>query len=216
MRSVVVITPPNVPAVSLPEAKAHLRVDHDDDDGYISGLVAVATATFDGPEGWLGLALVKQTLELRLDGFPGCRHSFFYAHGHSSEDTAEIRLPYPPLLGGVSVSYTDAEGADQTLAAPTYRVVGSGGRGVARLALAYSQVWPYTRYQREAVRIRYDAGYGTAGADVPAPLRHAILLTVGHLYENRQAVVVDASRVQALELPQGVEALVSPYRVWSA
>jgi uncharacterized phiE125 gp8 family phage protein len=37
-----------------------------------------------------------------------------------------------------------------------------------------------------AVRIDYVAGYATAGA-IPADLRAAVKLLVGHLYENREA-----------------------------
>lgn len=57
--------------------------------------------------------------------------------------------------------------------------------------------------------VRYRAGY--AADAVPAPIRHAILLMVGHLYENRMAVTA-ATHIGAM--PLGVDALLSPYRVW--
>ncbi|KQP34298.1 hypothetical protein ASF27_01685 [Methylobacterium sp. Leaf102] len=60
------------------------------------------------------------------------------------------------------------------------------------------------------ITVRYRAGY--AGGAVPAPIRHAILLMVGHLYENRMAVTA-ATHMGAM--PMGVDALLSPYRVWS-
>ncbi|GJD58144.1 head-tail connector protein [Methylobacterium dankookense] len=68
------------------------------------------------------------------------------------------------------------------------------------------------------VTVRYRAGYPSTGtgADrkttVPAPIRHAILLMVGHLYSNREAV--SALPAKPEELPFGVSALLSPLRVF--
>jgi len=47
---------------------------------------------------------------------------------------------------------------------------------------------------------------------VPAPIKHAALLMVGHFYENREAVPDFRA---ATVLPLGVEALVAPYRAHS-
>lgn len=44
---------------------------------------------------------------------------------------------------------------------------------------------------------------------LPAPVAHAVLLLVGHYFENRMAVVGDTP---ATVLPYGVNALVQPYR----
>lgn len=52
---------PSLPVVSLDEAKAHLRVSHDDEDDLIRGLIAAATAYLDGLDGVLGRALSPQT-----------------------------------------------------------------------------------------------------------------------------------------------------------
>ena len=62
----VVVVDPAAPIVSLEQAKAHLRVEDDGEDDYIAGLVEVATAWLDGPEGWLGRVLGEQVLEATL------------------------------------------------------------------------------------------------------------------------------------------------------
>ncbi|MFX7701355.1 head-tail connector protein, partial [Acinetobacter baumannii] len=64
------------------------------------------------------------------------------------------------------------------------------------------------------VTVRYRAGYAAQDgrSTVPAPIRHAVLLMVGHLYSNRDAVTTTAA--QPAQLPLGVEALVAPYRIW--
>lgn len=190
--TVVVIEPPTVLVVSVEEAKDHLSVDFDDDDVLIEALIKAVTAHLDGPDGWLGRALSPQTLELRIDEFPRC----------------DIRLPYPPLIGIVSVKYDDADGVERTVAPSVYRTVGPASG--PRLALAYGETWPTPRWQSECVRIRYTSGYN--GDDgVPAPIKHAILLVMGHLYENREAINIGNI---VSEIPMTAQALLSTYRVF--
>jgi uncharacterized phiE125 gp8 family phage protein len=201
--SVVVVDPPVDAVVSLDEAKAHMRVDHDDDDDYIESLVEVATATIDGPTGWLGRCLVEQTLEWRGPGF-GPRDG---------------RLPYPPVSEIESVKYVDGTGTEQTVPDTDYRLVGQPNQ--PRVVLGYGASWPSARGQDEAVRIRYTAGWPVEtegeGDDAvttwtgPAPIKHAILILVSELYENREATS-DTTRI---ELPFAVTALLSTYRVFA-
>lgn len=49
------------------------------------------------------------------------------------------------------------------------------------------------------------------GSKIPAPLRHAILLTIGTYYSNRESI----SSVRLQELPRGVKYLTSLYRNFS-
>lgn len=49
------------------------------------------------------------------------------------------------------------------------------------------------------------------GNRIPAPLRHAILLTIGAFYSNRESVT--SARLQ--ELPRGVKYLTELYRNYS-
>lgn len=68
------------------------------------------------------------------------------------------------------------------------------------------------------VTVRYRAGYAPAGtganlkSTVPAPIRHAVLLLVGHLYSNREAI--SALPAKPEELPLGVDALLGPLRIF--
>lgn len=191
--TVVVITPPAQMPVSLEEAKLHLRVDFDDDDELITALIGAATKHLDGPDGWLGRALITQTLEYRADEF--CE---------------VIRLPYPPLQSVTSVKYLDNDGVTQTLSTGVYRTIG-GGASATSIVQVYGQSWPSIRYTDEAVQIRYVAGYGDDPEDIPEPIRQALLLMIGHLYENREAVLVGAN---AMITPMAVDALASTYRIF--
>jgi uncharacterized phiE125 gp8 family phage protein len=182
---VTVITPP-APIVSWDEARAHLRLDDgDDQQSYVESLIAAAQANIDGPAGWLGRCLGVQTLEMRGWDFGFCD-----------------RLPYPPVINVLSVAYVDPAGAEQTLVSAEYQISSSGF-----LEPSYGVSWPQARYERDAVRIRYRAGY----EEIPAPIKHAVLLMVSHWFNNRDAVTTTAA--QPAVLPMGVEALLAPYRV---
>ena len=154
---VAVITPP-MPVVSLEEAKAQLHVDGDCDDVLIGGMLAAATAFLDGPDGWLGRALGRQTLEVAGDLFAW----------------RSIVLPFPPVTSIVSVKYDDAYGTEQVLAPASYVLRGSA------VTPLWGTSWPVPRRDDEPVRVRYQAGYGP----VPAPIRVAILLMVEAMYDN--------------------------------
>ncbi|QUS40580.1 phage gp6-like head-tail connector protein [Tardiphaga alba] len=188
---IVVVTPPTVFPVSRADAKKHLHAEEfADDDVYIDGLIAAATGHMDGPAGSLGRAIMPQVLEWRGDSFGFC----------------DIRLAFPPVVNIVSVKYDDEDGAEQIVPGTDYRLVGQPG--MPRVALTYGASWPQVMSQSEAVRVRYNAGYPDA-ASVPAPIKQAILLLVGHWYANREAVVVGST---VAELPLAVRGLLFPFQ----
>lgn len=187
--SVRVITPPAETPVSLDEAKAHLRVEWNDEDDYVQSLVEASTQAIDAT-GWLGRSLLTQTLELAIDG--------------SDAACSQIDLPFRPIQSIVSVKYDDASGVEQTLDASTYSLASS------KLVFTGTQPWWSTC---TPVRIRYIAGYGSDASSVPAPIKHAIKLLIGHLFQNRE-IVTDGRGNQPFEVPQAFESLLSPYRVY--
>jgi hypothetical protein len=61
------VAPPVSQPVTLEEAKLHLRVDHDDEDALISGLILGAVGHLDGWRGVLGRAIMPQTWAVSVD-----------------------------------------------------------------------------------------------------------------------------------------------------
>ena len=177
------------------EAKAHLRVDHNDDDTYIDGLVSAAAAVLDGPNGMVGKALATQQWTLTRAPLYG----------------AEILwLPVVPFGSVVSIAYYDADNVQQTLAtdeaiAAVFSTAGSEDWGQVSPVTA----WPAMYARADALTIVFSAGYGNP-ADVPANLLHAAKMLIGHWYENRETVVVGTI---ASELPMAVRALVDIHRI---
>ncbi|KTR07337.1 hypothetical protein NS365_04585 [Aureimonas ureilytica] len=184
MRTVVIVPP--LAAVSLNEAKRHLRVDWPEDDAFIASLIAAAQGHIDGPEGWLGRSIGLQTLEARLDAFCDA-----------------MRLPYEPVVRIVSVRYLDAANVVSAVPVGDYEVRGS------LLGPSFGHRWPDALATEEAVRVEFVAGYEV----VPAPIRAAILLMVGDLYANRESTAEGTKA--PINMPTTVERLLWPYRVWS-
>lgn len=179
------ITPPTAYPVTLDEVKNHLRVDGVQEDSLLLGLIAAVTGHLDGANGLLGRAIITQ--------------AWLQTEPHFE---AEIRLSVLDVQEITSLSYLDESGAWVDLAADAYGLTTDG-----YLAPAFGGRWPTTARAREAVKIRYVAGYGDPAA-VPPALKSAILLHIGHLYRCREAVGEEMS-----ELPLGYADLINPYRV---
>ena len=119
-----------------------------------------------------------------------------------------IRLLFPDV-SAVSIAYVDPDGATQTLDAALYHLVHDAMGG--RVDLAHGAAWPATAIRPDAVRVTVTAGYGTTAADVPHPIKAAILLMVADLYRNRETVTIGVSSA-AIPMSMTVDALLAPYR----
>lgn len=193
------VTKPTTEPVTLSEAKQHLRVDHNVEDGLIAGYVFAAREWVETQIG----PMMTQTWDYTRQGiWPTYRG--IYA----------IPLPMRPIQSVTWVKYVDDNGVTQTLTASPvssiYTTHLSGPRPF--IAQAYDASWPSVRNVPDGITVRFVAGYGSNPGDIPNPLRAAMLLLIGHQYENREQVVIGTI---SSELPFGIEALISPYR-WSA
>lgn len=181
--------------VSIEQVRRHLNIDTDEYDELIEGYIETATDHLEGPRGVSGLAFLTQTWRLDVSAFDD---------PWSSTPVYLAPLPVQSIMG---VTYYDGIGSPQTLPTSVYRFF-NGALG-PYLALKPDQDWPSVYDREDAISITFVAGYGDNPRDVPASIRHAILLLVGHWYENREAVSVGDS---ASELPFAVKALIQPSR----
>lgn len=164
--SVKLITAPAAEPVTLAEAKAQCRVDIDTDDTLIGNLI-VAAREYCEMHDWR--VFMPQTWELYLDAWPS---------------TNAIEIPKSPLQSVTFFQYTDEDGNTATLASSQYLVDTVSDPGWLMLKSAYS--WPSVTLQDvNGIAIRFVAGYASA-ADVPRRAKQAMLLLVGHWYENRE------------------------------
>jgi len=137
--------------------------------------------------------IITQTVDAYFNSFP---------HEH------DRRFFLPPLQTVSAITYVDIDGVTQTLAADQY-VVDSVSRP-ARIEPAYGVVWPSTREQMNAVKIRFVAGYGTAD-DVPACIKNWMLVRIKTLWDQRDQLVKQLG-MPTFE-PAFVDGLLDPERV---
>ena len=172
--SVTRATGPAVEPLTVAEAKLHLRVDISDDDAYIGTLI---TAAREWVENYLDRTLITTQLILRAAEFP----------------TEELELPRPPMVASgtataVVITYTLADTTTATLSTALYRVDRTTTPG--NVAPIINGTWPSDVIEdANAVAVTYWAGYGPTSASVPATIRHAMLMLIGHWYEQRSAVL---------------------------
>lgn len=191
------ITGPTSEPVTLTEAKDHCRVAIAEDDGLIAGYILAARNYL---EEISGRAFLTQTWDATFDGDWPWLYDID-THRHSRL----IQLLKSPVQSVTSVTYVDSTGATQTLASNQY-VVDTASL-IGNIYPAYGVTWPSVRCQRAAIIVRFVAGWTN---NFPDSLRHALLLLVGHWYENRESVVIGQT---PSELPMSVASLVAPYRV---
>jgi uncharacterized phiE125 gp8 family phage protein len=191
MGRLALVTGPTTEPISLAAAKAHLRVDHDDEDEYIDALITAARTHV---ENHTQRALLSQTWDYYTDSFSG----------------SYLTIPKLPVQSVTSVKYRITDGTETTWSALSY-LVETRGDWQARLQPVYGGSWPsFSPYPVNAVVIRFVAGYASVAA-IPAPIIHAIKLMLGHLYTNREASVTASVGSQVMTL--GITNLLAPYRV---
>jgi uncharacterized phiE125 gp8 family phage protein len=189
-------TAPASEPVTLAEAKLHLKIDSDtSDDDLINNLI---TAAREQAEKFTGRALINQTWELKMDAFPT----------DDDDPDSAIVLQMPPLSSVSSIYYLHAEtGVNTQLSAAnvydldTYQEPG-------RIILRYGQTWPAVYSVPNAIVVTFIAGYGSTASSVPSSIKAAILLIIGHLYENREDVLTNRT---PYSLPKGANDLLAPY-----
>ncbi len=166
---------PTTLAIALAEAKAQCVVDHHDDDPLIEAYIHQATEYC---ERYLGHHIGAQQWTLYGDGWN------------------EIsQVPFYPLHS-VTIQYDDIDGVEQTLAADQYYL--DNKIYPALICPAETAKWPELGPGVNVVRVACSTGH----AKVLETTRRAILLLVGHYYENREAT----SPVNLHNVPLAVEA----------
>ena len=191
--SLKLITPPATEPISLDEARAQCRVDSNAEDALIAIYIQAARQH---AEGLLHSALISQVWEQAVDQFP---------------ESDGIQLGKPPVLSINSVTYVDTAGATQVMASNSYVLDAPVQPGW--LMPADGTTWPATDNVVNAVRVQFTSGFGSAGSDVPAPIRAWMLLTIAYLYAQRER---EDATGKVIAIPgRFVDGLLDPWRQYA-
>lgn len=165
-----VITPPSSEPVTLTQAKSQSRVDISTDDTLLNSYIAAARRYCERVD-WR--AYMTQTLEVWLDEWPSGN---------------VLTIPRPPLQSVTYIKYYDEDSVEATFSSAAYYVDTVSEPGRVMLKSDYD--WPSaTLREVNGVVVRFIAGW-TSADNVPETIRQAILLVIGHWYENREGVLV--------------------------
>lgn len=167
----------------LVDAKAHLRVLHDDEDALIE---ALRDAAVDWIERYCGISFAPREFVWTGDGFAD-----------------PIRLPLAPVIDVQAIEYRDAAGTTVALLSGAWRVSKDW------LRPAPGTCWPATEHGRGAVTVYFTAGYADVLSEAPG-LLSAVRMLLGTLYKFREGAV---SGTIVQDVPMGVQMLCEPYRM---
>ncbi len=196
MTAPVLITAAAVAPVSLEQVKAHLRIDHSDEDPSLQTYIDAATGWLGGPNGILGKTLVGETWRQTYAAFVS---------------PLVLAATPNPVASVTQVRYRGIDGVQQVLDETAWSLIYGPVAGETgsfyQIVAPTGQSWPPTAADDDAVWVDYVAGYGEP-SQVPAPIRQAILLLVGDFYAHRET-----SDAQSFtELPYALRMLLSNFR----
>ena len=188
IKSLKVVTAATSNPIAQSEAKEHLRVTTSDEDSYITNLITAATQM---AENYTNSYFIDTTLRMDFSYFP----------------PGEFRLYGGRINSLTHIKYYDSDNSLTTWAADNYNV----NLNAEPCLVTYSSTStvPNIYLRSDSVQATYVSGYGSSASDVPMSIRQAILILIGHFYENRQEVVYGSPKV----MPKASEWLLDPYRI---
>ena len=236
MSGIIVQTQPTAEPVSLARAKNFLRVSIDDDDDLIQGVLIPAAR--EACESFCGRSFAVKSYLQAHDAFPYYTDTLtsqnayppsYYALPQYSTTlwnySQQIKLFYPPCIEVQGIDVTQPDGTQKTLLQDTDFLLDNIWEP-ARIFPMPGAMWLPCAYVPNAVRIRFTAGFGDTTSVDPAPVDGeipqgagaqpmpnrviiAMLQTIAHWYENREAAMAANFKT----LPQHVEMLLWSMRV---
>lgn len=181
-------SPPALEPVSLAEAKAHLRIQHADDDIYISRLITAARKHI---EQRFGLACITQSASYYVDHWPAHR---------------TVLLPLHPVTAIVDVIIYGDTDTPATLD-PAHYFLDNVSKP-SRLVLRLGRPLPQAGRSANGFEVKFTAGFGASPTSVPEDVRQAILFTVAAWFAERGDEAVEPG------LPLLAREAIAPY--WTA
>jgi uncharacterized phiE125 gp8 family phage protein len=178
----ILIDGPAVEPVTLTEMKTYLRVDDDQEDELVAGLIKAARLMVEAASRRI---LVEQRWRVVLDRWP---------------EGGAVMLPLSPLMGLESIRVVGQDGT-ATEVSPA-AVEADPMSDPPRIVVSPA---PDPGRPRGGIAIELRAGFGATPDTVPATLRLAVKILVARWFENRGDVTGEQT------LPPEALALIAPF-----
>lgn len=179
---------PTERALSLEDAKTHLKVEHNDEDDYITLLIEAAQE------------VAEKYLQLKLVDCVGVQKisSFFIS---DTDYDFSIPLLINPVSEVISIKYLDESREEKVLSTDIYGVDLTSI--IPCIYLKNNKTWPNTLKERNSISIELRVGYDDC-TKVPKSIKAAMILMIANWYTKREDSVK--------RLPMQSEWLLNHYR----
>ena len=194
-KTVLVITAPASYGVTAADMEAFLNLSSGQDTALLTAFIA---ASYDQIRQYLRRSIITETLELRMDGFPGYDEGRELALGPGVHEVSipwltnyggrAIDLPFGPVASITSITTYDRASDAAVFDADLYE------HDRTRVYLNEGATWPTSLRQRDAVAIQYVSGE----ASPPAAIIQGIKQHVAAMYECREGCDIPAACKAAL------------------
>lgn len=172
--------------VSLDELRAHLRIELNDEDSYLTLLISAARGV---AENYIDGIIADRSFTYVIDEFPSV-----------------IKLPIRPVdSSSIEVTYVDEDGVSQTL--NEFGV--SSDKFKISIFPAYGSDWPKTEKGFNKVTVTFTAGIGAFEGSMPTYVKHAILMIASTLYDQRED---HTAQVKLNTVPTSSQLLLDGYK----
>lgn len=181
-------TAATVPVVSVADLKNFIRVDNTSDDALIAALITAATVRL---EEMTCLKFISQTWDVYFDDFEKKSTNLWFDGTRelpisaALESKGELRMPFGPVQSvGAFLTYDDND-TEYEFDPTQYQVDTVSTQG--SINLKTGAIWPATILRpRNGIKVEDCVfGFGAAATNVPDPIKHAVMLVVAKLFENR-------------------------------
>ncbi len=161
-------------ALDIEDAKRQLRITHSSEDSEISRLITSARIAFESAHEH---TVMQTEWEMSLQCFPTI-----------------IEMRWMPVISITSIKYTDVNGVEQTVDPADYTLKKLDVQE-EYIELVLDKSWPSTYPCKDAVRVRYQAGYADA-VSVPEDIKVWMKDLITYKFMNKGDDPVDDSRMK--------------------
>lgn len=174
-------------AVSVSELKVHLRLEHDNDDTYLNGLILASQQYVSNA---ISAPLLNSTCKsyynvvsdiLSVDTvwWTGVRQGSL-----QQTNVQRLELDFPRVFSLTSVKSYNVSDVETVIDTDFFRLDQSSVKpSVVKTAIGN---WGNDLRPESSIIVEYVSGFGSTANDVPHVLRQAMMILCTHWYENRQ------------------------------